>query len=478
MRLIKNALYNILYQVFGIIMPIITVPYISRVLGSYGVGEYSYTNSYVQYFIIIGMIGISIYGNRQIAYCKDDIKKVTKEFWSIYSLQLLCTIFSFLVYIIFFVVINKENKFLYLAQSIYLIANIFDISWFFIGYEDMRSVVRRNIIAKLVGVVLIFILIKDSNDIILYTIILSSSTLVGQLVMWINLKGKVNFAMPQFAEIKRHFLPSIGLFIYQLAVQIYVLLDKTMLGIMTNASQVGFYENSQKTIKIALTLATSIGVVMLPRMSNLYSKGNKAEFESMIYKSFSFINLIAFPTFFGVLATVNGFTPWFYGESFNGIQNLIKVGAIIIIPISISNVLGMQIMLPIGQEKKFTVSVLLGICVNVVFNLFLINHLGSMGTTISSVFSEFTVTIVQFYFLRKLIKIKEVLRTIFKPLIGSIIMFIIIYFISINMSISILNTVFQVFVGGVIYLIALLLMKDKFLIEMIKILLNKIKIKR
>lgn len=474
MSLIKNAVYNIIYQLFNIVVPLITVPYISRVLGSTGVGEYSYTNSYVQYFMVFGMLGISLYGSRQIAYKKNDKGEISKEFWNIYSLQFICTFISLILFLLFFVFINKNNRLLYLAQSINLLVTMLDISWFFIGYEEMKKVVIRNLIAKLIGVVLIFMLVKEQNDIVLYTVILSTSMLFGQVVMWFSLKTKVIFVKPQILEIKRHFMPASGLFISQLAVQLYVLLDKTMLGIITTASEVGYYENSQKTIKLALTLATSIGVVMLPRMSNLFANNKTKEFKEMIYKSFSFINLIAIPTFVGLISIADGFAPWFYGENFLGIETLIKTGALILIPISISNVLGMQILIPIGREKKFTISVLCGLTVNIILNSILISPLGAKGATIASVFAEFVITIVQLYYLRDIVNLKRVFKTLKNPILGSAAMYFVLFLVSNRLNISILSTIIEVTIGGIIYLIVILLLRDTFLIEMINKIIKKI----
>ena len=474
MSLIKNATYNMIYQVVNILIPIIIVPYISRIVGSAGIGEYSYTNSYVQYFIIIGMLGISLYGNRQIAYLKNDNKKISKEFCNIFTLQLICNGISLIVYLTIFVFLNKSNKLLYLAQSINLLASAFDISWFFIGYEEMKTVVIRNTLVKVIGVIFIFIFVKNSNDIILYTLILSLSLLLGQLIMWISLSKIIIFSKPEISQIKKHLGPALILFLSQLAIQMYVLVDKTMLGIIRNASEVGYYENSQKTIKLALTLATSVGIVMLPRMSNLYYQKKKKEFRELMYKSFSFTNLISMPIFIGLVSIADGFSPWFYGPSFNGIQNLIKVGAIIIIPISISNVLGMQVLLPIGKEKQFTVSIFIGLIVNIVINIFTIRELGALGATISSVISEFSITLIQLYFLRGFVSVKNILKSLKNPLIGSIIMFFIVYPLSFYLNIGMFGTIIEVLIGFLVYFIVIYMLKDKFLFDAIILLKKKL----
>ena len=473
MNLLKNAIYNIIYQVFNVLIPIITVPYISRVLGKEGVGAYSYTNSYAQYFITFGMLGISLYGSRQIAQNKKDKERLSNDFWNIYLLQLICTLIATIIYLVVFVFINKNNVYLYLAQAINLLVAIADISWFFIGYEEMKKVVLRNLIAKIVGIIMIFTLVKDEGDLILYTLILSGSMLIGQMLMWIGLKGRVYTKKLKIMETKKHFLPAFSLFMTQLAAQVYVLLDKTMLGLITNNAQVGMYENSQKTIKIALTVATSIGVVMLPRMSSLYSQNKLDEFKIMMYKSFSFICLLAFPTYLGIVSIADNFSPWFYGESFVGIETLIKVGAIIIIPISISNVLGMQVMISIGRENRFTLSVLGGLAVNLIFNMFLIKEYGALGATISSVFAEFTVTIIQFYYLKDIVDFRIVLKKCIKPLISSVLMCISVVIISKMINSSIINTIFLAIIGSMIYAIIILLLKHEALLDIKNIIEEK-----
>lgn len=465
MSLKKNFLYNTIYQIFIILLPIITVPYVSRVLGPKGIGIYSYTDSYAQYFSLIGMIGISLYGNRQVAYNKKNKNQLTKEFWSIYGLQVITALTSFLVYIFIFVFINTNNRILYLIQSIVVLTTIFDISWFFIGYEDMKNVVIRNTIVKISGILSIFIFIKKPSDIIKYTFIMVIFNFLGQVIMWINIKGKVNFYKPKLNEVFNHLKPSLSLFISQLAIQIYTLLDKTMLGYMSGAYEVGLYESSQKTIKLALTLITSLGIVMLPRMSCLHSQGKKEEFNKLIYKAFSFVNFMSFPMVLGLIAVSNTFSNWFYGESFKGIGLLLKIGSILMIFIGWSNILGIQVMLPMKKEKQFTISVTVGAIINFILNLLFIKEFQANGTTVASVIAEFSVTAIQVYFLRKLIDVKSILKLTFKPLIGSIVMFIALIFIIPMFKVGVLWTLIEVTIGGVIYLIVMYILKDQFLEE-------------
>lgn len=475
MNLKRNFIYNLLYQILIIFLPIVTIPYVSRVLGPQGVGKFSYTLSYSQYFILFGMLGISLYGSRQIAYIKNDKEILSREFSNIYLLQFLCTSIALIIYLILFVIINnQDSRILYLIQGITVLASVFDISWFFIGYEDMKSVVLRNTLFKIVGIICILLFVKEKNDLFIYAIILSISNFLGQLVMWLNLKGKINFYKPKFSEMKKHFSPTIGLFISQLAIQIYTLLDKTMLGLITTAEQVGLYDNSQKTLKLALTIITSLGVVMMPRMSSLYSEGKIEELKRLIYKAFKFVNIMVFPMVLGLIVISNSFSLWFYGQEFNGIGLLLRTGSLILIFIGWSNILGIQVMLPMKKEKEFTKSVVIGAIINFILNLILINNLYSLGTTISSVIAEISVTVSQIYFLRDFINLKEILKTIIKPALSSVIMFFILVEIMPIFEIGIIYTFIEVIIGASVYFIALYLMKEELLLEAINLMKFKI----
>ncbi|MGL5616059.1 MAG: flippase [Sarcina sp.] len=474
MKLIKNFIYNQIYQLFIVLAPIITVPYVSRVLGKSGVGLFAYSSSYAQYFVLLGMLGIDLYGSRQIARVKGNNEVYERDFSNIYTMQLITTTVAVIAYLLIFVVINKENRILYLAQTTLVVTAMFDISWLFIGLEEMKTVVLRNTVVKILGIILIFVLVKKPSDISLYAVIMGGSGLLGQIIMWAGYKKVVKFRKPTKKEVMSHFAPALALFISQLAIQIYVLLDKTMIGLLSNMGQVGLYANAQKTIKLVLTLITSLGIVMLPRMSSLYAAGKLNEFKEMIYKAFSFVNFVAFPMTFGLIAIADGFSSWFYGSGFTGIGILLQAGSFVIIAISWSNILGIQVMLPMGKEREFTISVIGGAIVNVILNLILITHYKSMGATIASVVAEIMVTVIQIYILRNFINLFKLLKLIIKPFIGSVIMFIVIKILAEKLSYGILETFIEVIVGGIIYLVIMILMKDQFIKEIKYVVQKKI----
>ena len=465
MSIKKNYIYNTCYQVFSVLLPLITVPYISRTLGVEGVGYYAYTAAYTQYFILVGMLGITLYGRREVAYVNNDKKKLSYIFCNIYTVQITTMTLAYITYILAFVIFNNKSRELYLVQSLLILGSMFDISWFFIGIEELKHVVLRNLFVKLIGLLLVFSFVKNTNDILLYAIIMGCSVLVGQLIMWINLKNKVYFVKPNREHIKIHIQQSIKLFISQLALQMYMVVDRTMLGIFSDNIQVGLYDSSQKVIKVVLALVTSIAVIMLPRMSALYYNNQREDFKNLLHKVFSYINFLGIPIMIGLIAISEEFSIWFYGKQFNGISQLLIVGSIIIIAISWSNVLGVQVMIPIKKEREFTISITIGAIINFILNIILIGRLGAMGSTIATVLAEVTVTIIQLCFLRELINFKYVLSTFYKPIICVIPMYIGVRLAITTLPINIVGTSIAVIIGGVIYLGLSYLLKHELMIE-------------
>ncbi|WP_279145840.1 oligosaccharide flippase family protein, partial [Clostridium tyrobutyricum] len=374
MSVAKNYVYNVIYQIVILIVPLITVPYVSRVLGSGGVGVNAYTNSIIQYFILFGTIGISLYGNRSIAYVRDDKSKLSRTFWGIFLLKIVTIIISYTVFIVFINFTHSQYKTIFLFQSIYIISAAVDISWLFMGLEDFQKTVTRNLIVKVIGVVCIFIFVKNRADLWKYVLILSCSELFGQLTLWFYVPRVMDKVKLSFYDIKRHLIPSINLFIPQIATQIYLVLNKTMLGYISNTNEVGYFDMSDKITRMSLAVVTAMGVVMLPRVANTFAKGDIKKVKEYLSKSFDFASYLSFPMMFGLAGISAQFTPWFFGPGFSKTGTLMCVISPIIIFIAWSNVLGVQYMMPVGKVKQFTISVTTGAVVNFILNILLIRH--------------------------------------------------------------------------------------------------------
>lgn len=454
MQVVKNFLYNVSYQLLVIILPLITVPYVSNILGAEGIGNYAFTYANMQYFVIFGMVGITLYGNRQIAYVRDNKDRLKNTFYSIYTVQLITTTISLGLYLIFTLIFNKgDYKWLYIVQGINILAAMVDISWLFMGLEQFKKTVTRNTIVKLVSLASIFIFVKSSGDTIIYTAIIALSALIGNLTFWFYLPKTVGFKKIKINRLKLHLKSSLTLFIPQIAIQIYLLLDRTILGIITDTAQVGYYENSQKIVKIVLTIATAIGTVMMPKIANTVATGDMKKVKYYVQNSFFFVSALSIPLMFGLMGVAKELAPWFFTDKFLGIESLIVVSSLIILAISWSNVLGMQLLVPLNRTKQFTISVTSGAIINFVLNLVMIKNFGAIGACISTIIAEFTVTLVQFYFVRDFIKVNELIKPVLLFIPSAIVMFIVVRILGNFMGVGLLTNIIQGLVGALTYFI-------------------------
>lgn len=282
----KNYLYNLFYQILIIIVPLFTTPYLSRVLGAESIGIYSYTLSITTYFILLGSLGVAKYGQREIAYVQDDKQKISKIFFEIVSMRFITLGISLLLFYFSFCTQGNYNVY-YRILILEIIANSLDISWFFQGLEEFKKTVVRNTIVKLASIVCIFTFVKSANDLYKYFLIYVLSTLIGNISMWMYLPKYLKKIKIKELKILQHLKPTVVLFIPQLATQLYTVLDKTMIGtIVSDKSEVGFYEQAQKLVKLLLTIATSLGAVMAPRMASTFASRQSRKIKRIYEKIF------------------------------------------------------------------------------------------------------------------------------------------------------------------------------------------------
>ncbi|WP_137625023.1 polysaccharide biosynthesis C-terminal domain-containing protein [Lactiplantibacillus pingfangensis] len=462
MKLVKNYLYNASYNLLILLTPLLTVPYISRVLGPTGVGINATTNSVITYFLLAGTVGITIYGNREIAFIRDDEQKRSQVFWEIELLQILTIALAYIAFLIF-LLFETQFKMAFFYQSFYIIAGAFDISWYFMGLEDFKKTVVRNTFVKLASLVAIFTLVKSSHDVGTYILILSLSQLLGNVSLWPYLIKSISKPVWPKINLFRHLLPSLSLFVPQVATTIYLAVNKTMLWKLDSVVASGYYDYSDKLIKIVLAVVTATGTVMLPHIANLYANHKMAQVKKYLYLSFDFVLAISMPMAFGIAGVATTFAPWFFGAKFSSVNTLLIIEAPIIIFIGLSNVLGQQYLLPTKRTKEFTKSVVLGALVNIIINVPLILFLGVRGAMYATVFSELAVTAYQLFCVRKDLSIPKLFINFGKYALSAVIMFITVYELNVMMPISTVNLIIQILIGLLIYVGLLLILKPTIL---------------
>ena len=460
MQVIKNYLYNVSYQVFILLVPLITTPYLARVLGPTGVGINAFTNSNIQYFILFGSIGVGLYGNRQVAFVRDDKEELTQNFYEIFLMRIMTITLSYAAFLVF-LVFSGDYQTYYLAQSLSIIAAAFDISWFFMGVEDFKVTVVRNFIVKIATLLMIFAFVKSIKDLGLYILILSLSLLIGNITLFPSLRHYIGKPKIKSLKIWKHLKPSLVLFIPQIAIQIYLVVNKTMLGYMIGVQSAGYFDQSDKMIKMILAIVTATGTVMLPHVANAFKNGEIKKTKEMLYNSFSFVSASSMPLMFGIMAIAPKFVPLFFTNKFLAVTPLMTIEAIVILVIAWSNVLGTQYLLPTNQNKEFTISVTLGAIVNILANIPLILLMGVNGTAIATVLSEIAVTGYQMIVIRDQIKIRNLFTDCWKYLLAGMSMFFVVRYIDSITKISWMFILVEVLIGAFVYLILLILLRAR-----------------
>lgn len=430
-KLITNFLYSSLYQILLIILPLITAPYVSRVLGSDGIGMYSYTSSVASCFAMFGLLGVANYGNRSIAEKRDDKNKISEIFFDIWSIQIIMTTLVLVVYVIYICCFAEDNfKLPLFIQIITVICSSVDISWFFFGLEEFKLTVIRNLIIKLITTALIFILVNNKNDLLLYLFIMNFGMIFGNISLFPFLMRYVMWTKPSLKRMKSHFVNLLVLFIPVLAVTLYKRMDKIMLGALTTLSQTGFYENAEKIINIPMGIVTALGTVMMPRMTYLFDKGDNNKTNYYMSVTTEFTTFLSFAFGFGLAAISKELVPLFYGEDFMGVVPVMIYLSATIPFISMANALRSQYLIPKHYDKIYIISVWVGAVLNLVFNYLLIPRFYAVGAAIATVVAEASVMSIQFIYVRKELPIVTYIKNVVIYFVCGSAMFIVVRLVS------------------------------------------------
>ena len=477
----KNFIYNLSYQILGLLTPLIVTPYVSRVLDVEGVGLYSYANSIVSYFLLVAVLGTATYGQRAISYVQQEVEERSRAFWEVFIVRLLTSLITLAAYGIYVLVAVPQNELaVYLILALNIINVIFDISWFMQGLEEFGKTALRSIIFRILSIASIFIFVKSPSHLYLYVIFMVAYTVVGNMSLWLYLPKylcRVKGIKP-FKDIKS----ILQLFIPTVAIQIYTVLDKSMIGWLTDGyTENGYYEQAEKIVKVALTAVTALGIVMIPRIARTYKEGNIEKVNSYMYRSYRFVWMMSIPVMLGFIAISSTFVPVYYGAYYSKCAVLIPVFSALTVLIGLSNVTGIQYLIPIGKQNVLTLTVVIGAVVNFALNMVLIRYFSSVGAAIASITAELCVTAAGFIYIKKTKRfaLKPVFTCCWKYWIAGGVMFGLLWLAKIFLPITLWALVLLILTGVTVYFVALLILRDKFLLELmskgIKMLLKPFK---
>lgn len=465
----KNFFYQTVYELLLILLPLLTSPYIARVLGAEKLGIYSLSYAIAYYFQLFAALGIKYHGTRTIASVKNNQEELNKKYSEILTFHILFSIICIILYIVYLLVFVKSNFIISLIQILNVLAIMVDVSWFFFGMEKFKLSTTINSIIRIITVILIFVLVKEKADLWKYTLIMSSGIFLGQLSLWIYIPKYVKFVKPKIRNVFQHIKPMLILFLPILAVSLFRYMDKIMLGFITNKIQVGLYENADKVINMPMTVIISFSTVMLPRITTLISTGNKERSEYYTTLSYRYMELIAIGMCFGLYCVADLFSLIFWGEEFISCGILIKILAFTIPFSTYSCIMRTQYLMPHKKDKIYVKSMLYGGVLNLLLNYILINLYSGVGAAIATLVSEIFVMIVQMIATKNKLPHTKYIKSFLMFIVFGVIMSIIVYCINISLTASVLSLLIEITIGAIIYcflsIIYLLVIKDDLLLK-------------
>lgn len=419
----KNFLYNVLLNISSIIFPLVTSPYVARVLEPDGIGLYNFANTYANYFALVALLGMPIYGVREVAKVRDEKALLTNLISQLMTISIIstCLITAFYVLSIWIVGQLSENYIIFLLAGFAIYLAPFKINWFYQGLEEFSYITIRSLVIRTLSVICLFAFVKEKNDLIIYVII---GVLGGVLAdVWNFYKMWTSGIHPQFTfrGLKSHIKPLVILSASALAVSVYTMLDTLMLGFIRDYSEVGYYNNATHITRSFLMIVTSLSLVAIPRFSYYINNKEYQMANELANKSFSFVLFLAIPLSFIMMCLAPIFVPWFWGDRFYGSILPLEILSFIIIAIGMSNISGTQILVGLGLEKLFLSSILVGAFINFILNSILIPKMGASGASIASVIAEFSITSVMVFLIHSRTPIRiAVWKDMFKSILGAV----------------------------------------------------------
>lgn len=399
-RVLKNYLYNVSYQIVMTILPVATIPYLTRVLGASNLGVARYMESVVQMLSVFGLLGLVWYANRAVACDRGDGRRLSLCFWEIFLLRLVLMGATFFVF--FLITAGSEYRDLYMIFGFYLAGTFLDTSWFFTGIEDMKPVVLRNYVVRIVSTVLLFVLVRDRGDLEIYLWLTCLTVFANSAAIAPFLRSRLERVPFSQIHVARHLLPALALFLPQAASQIYVQCDKVLIRhLLRDPSYISFYTENEKIAKMPVVLATALSTVLMPRIAYEFSRGKGDSVVFYIRKAFLCTVFVLAPCCAGLWAVAPSFVPLFLGAEFAQTYTILRLFCPVMLFIGCSNVTGIQYLVALGRTRELTVSYVTAALVNLGLDLLLIPRIGVYGAIAGTVTAELLVFLIQYLYMRK-----------------------------------------------------------------------------
>ena len=464
----KNFIMNFILTAANFIFPIVTFPYVSRILLAEGTGKVAFAASIASYFSMIAALGIPTYGIRACARIRDDKDKLNKTVQELLIIHMSATSLALMFYFISVFIVPElyKEKTLMLINSLSIILNVFGVNWLYQALEQYSYITYRSIF--FISIILMFFFIHQKSDYIIYGGIAIFANAGSNILNFIRLRKLINFKKVESYSFLVHIRPILVFFAQSVAITVYTNLDTVMLGFMQSDIEVGYYNAAIKIKTILLSLVTSLGTVLLPRLSYCIQKNDKIQFQTLISKSIRFVFIIALPlTIFFILFAKETLIV-LSGRDFIGATLAMQIITPTILLIGLSNITGIQILTPLGKEKIVVYSVTFGAILDLIVNYICIPRLGAAGASLGTLIAEFSVLAVQIMYTSKQLHEVKCGFKIFKIIISCLFASILVLFINLFTDFTVFFSLFVyaiLFFGS--YVICLILLKEEFVVDYI-----------
>lgn len=474
----KNFFYNFSLNFINILFPLIVLPYVSRVLGVVNLGEYNFSLSLANWFLIFATFGTTNYGIREIAKNRNNRKDLDKTFSEIFFINFISTTITLIIYIIIIFTNHKTNSqiSLFVISALMIFMNLFCIDWFYMGIEDFKVIALRSWFIKIVCLISIFIFVRNRNDYIVYALISAIAFGFANIFNFAYSKKYVKLIYKDL-NLKKHINKLLIFFLSSLVISMYATFDQVFLGFISTNKDVAFYSRSRQVYSIALSITLSISTVLLPKLAYLV-KNDFENYKKIIGKSIKYIYIFSVPSVLGLIVLSKDIMWVLGGKEFQGAYISLIILSILVFTVSLGTWQYSQLFVPLGREKVGLQCQIFIALVSICSNIVLIPKYGYIGASISLVLAEISGTIYGVYYAKtkiKEVKVNYITKSLLKSIFASLIMALAIMVFKLLKYGYIFNIMFGTFIGVVVYFGILYLMNDDICREFINYFLNKIK---
>ena len=471
-----NYIFTLFNTLTGLLFPLVTFPYVSRILFADGIGQIQFLQSIIDYVVLCTSLGIPLYAVREIARVRDDKKQCSK---TVVEILILHSILSLFGYIIIFILAHYVHKIevertLFYLLSTTLFFTAIGVNWFYQAVEDFKYITIRSLLVRIFSLVCLFVFVKTKDDLLIYAAISVFSLVGSNIFNFFRLRKYIDFSVLHDLKIKRHLLPSMKIFALNLTISIYVNLDSVMLGFLKDQQAVGYYAAATRVTKSVLGVVTSLGTVLLPRFSNLIAAGKFDEFSVLANKSINYVIALSFPMCIGLIFLSKPIILLFAGNSFDSSILTMQIIAPIIVFIAFSGIIGLQILYPQGKEKIVIYSTAVGAVINFSINYFCIPIWSQNGAALGTIIAEFSVILVMFILGRSYLPIHLFSRINLNYVLATLIMSFPLFMIVKISTNNFITLMLSALIGPLIYFLVLYFLKDPFIIGVKQIIQKKI----